>query len=84
MSHEYFKRLLIEAARAVELPTLSSLCRDRLNDVRMTVESIATQVSPSAALRSTITTERLTQQMLWLSILVALLAIAQIALAIKS
>ena len=83
VSHEFFRGLLRQAADALEIPELSRLCRDRLQDVREAVQSIANQVVSAATLRSSVAMERLTRQMLWLSLVVAILAIGQLLLAAR-
>jgi hypothetical protein len=81
ISHEFFRKLLREAGSILEIPDLSRLCRDRIQDVRNLVQAVAAQVVSSTALNSTMATERLTKQMLWLSVLVAVLAAVQVLVA---
>lgn len=79
VSHEFFRRVLREAADSLELHRISGLCRDRLEDVRHLIQAVGAQVVSAATLESARSSEKVTRQMYWLSILVAILAAAQVA-----
>lgn len=81
ISHEFFRKLLKEATVVFEIDELSTLCRDRMQDIRNLVQAIAAQVVSMSTLDSAKRSERLTKHMLWLSIVVAVLAIGQILIA---
>jgi hypothetical protein len=78
VSHEFFRRLLSEAARSLELPMINELCRDRLEDLRHLIQAVGAQVVSAATLESARSSEKVTRHMYWLSVLIALLAVAQI------
>ena len=83
ISHEFFRALLREAARVVELEELSNVCRDRLKDIRHVAQAVAAQMVANASLTSAVNTERLNKQMVWMSVLVAILAVAQFVVAFR-